>query len=66
MICSGLRVTRAPLRRFARDERGAVLVEYIVVAAFAGILVALALVTVGPKTVRNYSGQRGALYQHSP
>jgi hypothetical protein len=49
-----------------RDSRGAVLLEYVVIAAFAGILVALALLTVGPKTVRNYSGQRGALYQHSP
>ena len=50
----------------ARDTRGAVLLEYLILAAFAGVVVAVALATVGPKTVRNYSGQRAALYQSNP
>ena len=40
--------------------------EYLIVAAFAGVLVAVALATVGPATVRNYSGQRAALYLSNP
>ena len=53
-------------RTIQDDTRGSVLVEYVVVAAFAGILVVLALMSIGPRTVSNYSGQRGALYEHSP
>lgn len=53
-------------RTILDDTRGSVLVEYVVVAAFAGILVVLALMSIGPRTVSNYSGQRGALYEHSP
>jgi len=50
----------------AKDTRGAVLVEYLIVVAFAGILVAMGLASLGPKMVRNYSGQRAALYQSNP
>jgi hypothetical protein len=49
-----------------RDTRGAVLLEYLIVVTFAGVIVAVALATVGPKTVRNYSGQRAALYLSNP
>ena len=48
------------------DARGAVLVEYLVIAAFAGVLVAAGLASLGPKVVKNYSGQRAALYQSNP
>ena len=48
------------------DTRGAVLVEYLIVVAFAGLLVALGLASLGPKVVKNYSGQRAALYQSNP
>jgi len=48
------------------DTRGSVLLEYLIVVAFAGVLVAIALATIGPKTVANYSGQRAALYLSSP
>jgi hypothetical protein len=48
------------------DTRGAVLLEYLIFAAFAGVVVAIALATVGPATVRNYSGQRAALYLSNP
>ena len=48
------------------DTRGYVLLEYLIVVAFAGVLVAIALASIGPKTVANYSGQRAALYQSSP
>jgi hypothetical protein len=48
------------------DTRGAVLIEYLIVAAFAGVLVAIGLASLGPKVVKNYSGQRAALYQSNP
>lgn len=48
------------------DTRGAVLLEYLIFAAFAGVVVAVALATIGPATVRNYSGQRAVLYQSNP
>lgn len=53
-------------RSLVRDTRGGVLLEYIIVATFAGVIVAVALATIGPKTVRNYSGQRAALYLSNP
>jgi len=49
-----------------KDTRGAVLVEYLIVATFAGLLVAVGLASLGPKLVKNYSGQRAALYQSTP
>lgn len=48
------------------DTRGGVLLEYLIFATFAGVLVAIALATIGPATVRNYSGQRAALYLSNP
>lgn len=48
------------------DTRGAVLVEYLVVAAFAGLITAAGLATLGPKVVKVYSGQRASLYQSNP
>jgi Tfp pilus assembly protein FimT len=48
------------------DTRGAVLVEYLVVVAFAGLLMAMGLASLGPKLVKNYSGQRASLYQSNP
>jgi len=50
----------------ATETRGAVLVEYLVIAAFTGLLVAAGLASLGPKVVKNYSGQRAALYQANP
>jgi Flp pilus assembly pilin Flp len=48
------------------DTRGAVMVEYLIVAAFAGLLMAAGLASLGPKVVKLYSGQRAALYQSNP
>ncbi|HYQ03440.1 MAG TPA: hypothetical protein VER96_32420 [Polyangiaceae bacterium] len=48
------------------DTRGAVMVEYLIVAAFAGLLMAAGLSSLGPKVVKLYSGQRAALYQSNP
>lgn len=56
---------RAPKSLLA-DTRGGVFLEYIIVAVFAGVIVAVALATVGPATVRNYSGQRAAIYLSNP
>jgi Flp pilus assembly pilin Flp len=50
----------------SKDTRGAVLIEYLIFATFAGVVVAIALATIGPATVRNYSGQRAALYLSNP
>ena len=48
------------------DTRGAVLLEYIVLIAFAGVLVAIALASLGPTVVSKYSGRRTMLYQSNP
>jgi Flp pilus assembly pilin Flp len=57
---------KRPISSLVSDTRGAVLTEYLLVAAFAGVVVAVALATVGPAVVRNYSGQRAALYLSNP
>lgn len=57
---------KEPASPLLRDTRGGVLLEYLVVATFAGVIVAVALAAVGPRTVRNYSGQRAALYLSNP
>ena len=36
--------------------------EYTIVFAFAGLVVAIALATLGPKVVNSYSSRRGVLY----
>jgi Flp pilus assembly pilin Flp len=51
---------------FSSDTRGVVLVEYLIIVVFAGLVVAVGLARLGPKVVRNYSGQRAALYQSNP
>lgn len=56
----------APRRRLERDARGAVFVEYAVLVAFVGLVLALMLVTLGPRVVREYSARRASLYSHSP
>ena len=50
----------------ARDQRGSIYVEYVIVVAFAGLVVILGLLAVGPRTVENYSNQRKALHEHHP
>jgi Flp pilus assembly pilin Flp len=52
--------------RLARDERGALFVEYAALVAFVGLVVAVMLATLGPRVVRAYSERRAALYSHSP
>ncbi len=49
-------------RTFWRDEHGAVFTEYLIVFAFAGLLVAIGLATLGPKEVNSYSSRRAVLY----
>ena len=36
--------------------------EYLIVFAFAGLLVAIGLATLGPKEVNSYSNRRAVLY----
>lgn len=52
--------------RLARDAVGALFVEYAVLVAFVGLVLALMLVTLGPRVVREYSARRATLYSHSP
>ncbi|MGC4093356.1 MAG: hypothetical protein QM756_36780 [Polyangiaceae bacterium] len=52
-------------RSLLRDTRGALVVEYIVVASVA-IGVALALAALGPGVVRGYAAQQNLLYQSNP
>ena len=47
-------------------ERGSVYVEYVIVVAFVGLVVAGSLLALGPRTVENYSRQRNGLYDHHP
>lgn len=44
------------------DQSGAVFTEYLIVLAFAGLLVAVALAAFAPKEVRSYSSRRAVLY----
>jgi Flp pilus assembly pilin Flp len=55
-----------PAPRLARDLRGAVFVEYVILVGLVGFGVALMLVSLGPSIVREYSARRGTLYSHSP
>jgi Flp pilus assembly pilin Flp len=48
------------------DSRGAVFVEYAALVAFVGLVLALMLVSLGPRVIREYSARRAALYSHSP
>ena len=57
---------RVRRRSLASDTRASVMVEYVVVVAFAGILVAIAFARIGPGMVESYSTQRRALHQHAP
>ena len=68
-------MTRKPPRGTSRgstkhnleqDTVGLVLIEYIIVVAFVGIVLATGLFTLGPQIVREYSDSRATLYSHSP
>lgn len=49
-------------RALWNDERGTVFTEYLIVFAFAGLVVAAGLAMLGPKEVNSYSSRRGVLY----
>jgi Flp pilus assembly pilin Flp len=55
-----------PASSLYADSRGGVLVEYVILAALVGVVVAISLAAIGPATVRNYSAQRAALYLSNP
>ncbi len=54
------------LRRLHRDTRGSIYLEYVVVYALVGLVIAVGLVAIGPRVVQHYSLQRQVLYQSSP
>lgn len=49
-----------------RDTRGSLYVEYAVLYALVGFVIAMVLVALGPRVVRQYSEQRNVLYQPTP
>lgn len=55
-----------PISSLYADTRGAVMLEYLIFAALVGVVAAISLAAIGPATVRNYSGQRAALYLSNP
>ncbi|HEX2673598.1 MAG TPA: hypothetical protein VHM25_22120 [Polyangiaceae bacterium] len=55
-----------PKASLLSDTRGSVMVEYLIVATFAGLVVAIGLASLGPHVVKTYSGQRATLYQSNP
>ena len=54
------------VRRLRRDTRGSVYIEYVVVYALVGLVIAVGLVAIGPRVVEHYSRERQVLYQSSP
>jgi hypothetical protein len=57
---------RCPERSLERDTAGLVFVEYIILVAFVGIVLAAGLFTLGPQIIAEYSDSRATLYSHSP
>ena len=49
-------------RALLSEESGVVFTEYVIVFAFAGLLVALGMAALGPKVVHSYSSRRAVLY----
>jgi hypothetical protein len=58
--------SRRPRYWLLLDERGQIQVEYIIVVLFAGIAVAVAMATLGPKLVETYAARRAVLYAPVP
>lgn len=48
----------APLSRFLADRRGAIATEYVVLVGTIGLAVVFALITVGPKLVKDFTRSR--------
>lgn len=57
---------RCTARSLAQDASGVVFVEYIVLVAFVGTVLALGLFALGPQVIAEYSDSRATLYSHSP
>lgn len=54
------------LRRHLKDQRGSILVEYVVIVAVIGLVAASALVRAGGEIVNPYEFTRDALLQPYP
>jgi len=58
---------RQPRVSALRDERGSLFVEYIIIVAFAALLmIAIFGPRVGSRMATEYSSQRAALYSATP
>ena len=60
------RVARATRRSFVRDERGSVPTEYVILMGTVGLIVAGALVAIGPQIIAGYQHARDTLASPLP
>ncbi len=61
-----VRIGRGVAVNIARDTRGSLYVEYAVLYALVGFVIAMCSSLSGPRVVRQYSEQRNVLYQPTP
>lgn len=51
----------SPARRFLKDVRGSIFVEYVTLIGVVGLIVAAALIQIGPSILERYEPTRGTL-----
>jgi Flp pilus assembly pilin Flp len=57
---------RKRLRDFARETRGAAMTEYVVLIGAVGLAVAVCIVAIGPKLVRDFEASRAMIVAPTP
>lgn len=57
-LAPGATDSKPEMRRLIRDRRGAVPTEYVVLVGTMGLAVVFALITVGPKLVKDFTRAR--------
>jgi Flp pilus assembly pilin Flp len=53
-------------RRLRRDTRGAAMTEYVILVGTVGLAIVFALITVGPKLVKDFGRSRAILTSPMP
>jgi hypothetical protein len=69
LMCRAKRALRSLAEQaseLAGNARGYIQVEYVIVTLFAGVVVAAAMATVGPRLVESYAARRAVLYAPVP
>lgn len=57
---------RNRLRVLARDARGAAMTEYVVLIGAVGLAVAVCIVAIGPKLVKDFEASRAMIVAPTP